>query len=192
MRKLVVAITGTPGTGKSTFAKRLERKLDSCSIIEVNDVVEKDRLYSSKDRFGSKIVDIDGLEQAMKTEIKRSNARVVLVVGHLASDLNLHCDVTIVLRAKLKTLVKRFEMRDYPEGKIRENLVAEATDYCGIISRERCARTYEVETAADKKKIMVYISEISRINKSREPSKKVIERMDELLGLIENGNRFGL
>ena len=192
MRKLVVAITGTPGTGKSTFAKRFSNRLDSCRIIEINGVVERNALYSGKDQFGSKIVDIARLNRALKAEIKKADASVVLVVGHLVPDLDLRQDVTIVLRAKLKTLIRRFEKRDYPEGKIRENLVAEATDYCGIVSRERCAGTYDAETAADRGKVMAYILNLSKHVDAREPAKKAIEKMDELLKLIEAGNRFGL
>jgi broad-specificity NMP kinase len=192
LRKLVVAITGTPGTGKSTFAKRLAKELDDCEVIEINDVVERNVLYSGKDQFGSKIVDITKLNRALKAEIKKSDAAVVLVVGHLVPDLDLRQDVTIVLRAKLKTLIGRFEKRDYPEGKIRENLVVEATDYCGIVSRERCASTYEAETTADKDRVMAYVLDISKHVGAREPVKKAIEKMDELLELIEAGNRFGL
>jgi adenylate kinase len=192
LRKLVVAITGTPGTGKSTFAKRLANELDDCEVIEINDVVERDVLYSGKDQFGAKIVDIARLDLALKAEIKKADAAVVLVVGHLVPDLDLRQDVTIVLRAKLKTLIRRFEKRGYPEDKIRENLVAEATDYCGMVSREKCASTYEAETAADKSRVMDYILDISKHAGAREPAKKVIEKMDELLELIEAGNRFGL
>ncbi len=187
-----MAITGTPGTGKSTFAKRLSKELDSCRIIEINDIVDRDGLYTSRDQYGSKVVDIGGLNRALKAEIKEADEEVVLVVGHLAPDLDLHQSITVVLRAKLKTLVKRFEKRGYPDGKTRENIVAEATDYCGIVSREKCTSTYEVETAEDKKRIVAYISNVSRHIRAKEPPKDAIERMDELIELIDEGNRYGL
>ena len=192
MRKLVVAITGTPGTGKSTFAKRLSKELDSCRIIEINDVVERHKLYSRMDQFGSKIVDLKKLNRALKARIGEADEGVVLVVGHLVPDLDLDQDVTVVLRTGLETLVKRLEGRGYPKGKIRENLVAEATDYCGIVSGEKCASTYEAESELDRKRVIGYIYALSRRIKAKEPPRKAIEKLDELLELIKKGNAYGL
>jgi broad-specificity NMP kinase len=190
--KLIVAVTGTPGTGKSTFAKELEAKLDSCEVIEVNDLVNRHKLYSSIDEFGSKIVDIKRLDRILEREIKKADCSVILIVGHLVPELDIKPRIVIVLRENLKTLVKRLQKRGYAKGKIRENIVSEAVNYCGARSRKLCKNTYEVLGKADKRSAMLYISGISRGVKAIEPKRREIDELHELIGLIKNGNTYGL
>jgi broad-specificity NMP kinase len=192
LKKLIVAITGTPGTGKSTFAKKLAERLDSCRIIEINDVVHQHRLYSRSDRFGSKVVRMKELKSAMEEEIKKTNARVVIVVGHLVPDLRLNFDIIIVLRTGLMELAGRLKKRAYPKGKIRENLISEATDYCGVLSRESCNSTYEAESDSERRMMISYVHDVSAGIRTKEPKKRWIEKLHELLDLIKEGNEYGL
>jgi broad-specificity NMP kinase len=192
LAKLIVAITGTPGTGKSTFAKELSRRLRSCRVIEINSVAKEHDLYLGSDMFGSKIVDLRRLNSALRSEIRETDKDIVIIVGHLVPELHMGQEITITLREGLKELAGRLERRGYQKEKIRENLISEAVDYCGINSRERCERTYEIRGSKDRKMMISYLSRISRGMKAREPSRKEIEELGELASLIKKENRYGL
>ena len=192
MAKLIVAITGTPGTGKSTFAKQLSRKLASCRVIEINSIAKRQGTYLPGKVFGSRIVNTKKLSEAMAKEIRGTKRRVVIMVGHLVPDLDINPDITIVLRLDLKSLVRRLKSRGYPKEKIRENLISEAVDYCGANSREKFKNTYEIDSPADKMKMISYIRRLSMGKRAPEPPKRELGRLSELLDLIEKGNEFGL
>jgi len=92
----------------------------------------------------------------------------------------------------LVELSERLEKRRYPKGKIRENLVAEATDYCGVQSRKICKNTYEVENDADKRRMVSYVDDVSAGIRTKGPERKEIDKLHDLFSLIKNGNRYGL
>lgn len=176
-------MTGTPGTGKSLFAKQLAAKARHAKVIEINDIVKRNRLYSSTDRFGSKIVKISALNTALKKEIRDSSG-LVLVVGHLVPDLSAGQRITVVLRLKLKPLMKRLRKRGYQREKIKENVIAEALDYCGIGVADRCAEVYEAESGRERKELMKYILAVYAGTKHSRPKTRNISKMGELLKLI--------
>lgn len=186
IERLIVAITGTPCTGKSTFAKRLAGKRKDATVIEINDIVERDKLYSGKDRFGSKIVKISRLNAALAKDLRKRRG-LVIVVGHLVPELRIGQRITVVLRTGLKTLLRRMKARGYPKGKIDENLSAEALDYCGVNSARRSAELYEIESAKDRDRIADYILEEYKGTARTKPRTKSIDKMPELLRLIMDG-----
>ena len=186
INKLIVAVTGTPGTGKSLFAKQLAGKARHARVIEINDIVKENRLYSSTDRFGSKIVKMGALNISLKREIRDSSG-LVLVVGHLVPELSVGQRITVVLRLKLKHLIRRLHRRGYPKEKIKENVIAEALDYCGIGVAGRCAEVYEAESGRDRKALMEYVlAEYDGTRRSK-PKTRSISKMGELLRLIRGG-----
>lgn len=189
IHKLIVAVTGTPGAGKSLFAKQLASKAQNAKIIEINDIVHKHKLYSGTDRFGSKIVRIGALNTALRKEVRDSSG-LVLVVGHLVPDLNPGQRITIVLRLNLKSIIRRLKKRDYPKGKIRENVITEALDYCGTKVADKCAEVYEAESARDRKALMSYVLAVYARAKPTKPKTKSINKMGEMLKLINEG--YGL
>lgn len=192
-KHLVIAITGTPATGKSTFAKELSVAIPNSMLIEINDIVEQYKLFSSIDKLGSKIVKLTELENKMQELIaENKKTSSILIVGHLAPELDMGQDITIVLRATLKELITRQEKRNYPKEKIKENIVSESIDYCGVKSREMCPETYEVETKPQKDEIISYLKALTEGKKEKAPEKEEISRFDELLELITDGNKYGL
>ena len=98
----------------------------------------------------------------------------------------------VVIRAHLKELIERMEARGYQEGKIRENLVSESVDYCGVKSMEMCDETYEICTDAEKAGMISYIISVPSGRKAPKPDKKEISMLDELLELATGYNKYGL
>lgn len=130
-------ITGSPATGKTTLAK------DWCAkygwhYICINDVVKEKKLYSKTDKDGAKIAKLAPLKKELNLQIKNSKNSVV-IDGHLGCEVHLNIDKIIVLRLDPKELNKRLAARNYEDEKIRQNLAAEALDYCTIL----CHKNYE-------------------------------------------------
>jgi len=138
LNKMIIAITGTPGTGKTTLSKILSKRIEA-DIISVSDFVKKSHLYESYDRaLKTYIVDekklAKELERYIKTEFKDKN---VIVEGHLSHYLKKgFVDLCIVLRCSITELNKRLSKRKYSKAKIKENLESEIFDICEEEARE--------------------------------------------------------
>lgn len=184
---MLIAVTGTPGTGKSYFSRELAKSLAGAKLIEINDVVKEHRLYSGIGRDNAMIVKTRQLEKKLEADIAKSRG-VVVLAGHLAADLKLRYDICVVTRSSLSRLVRVFKKRRYGAEKARENLLAEALDYCGIVGFRRSKETYEVETAQDKRKVIAYIKKRAAGKKAQPPSMRRINAMPELLRMIKAGS----
>jgi broad-specificity NMP kinase len=191
---VVIAVTGTPAVGKTKFAEALSKET-GIAAVEVNDIVEKKMLFSGVDENGSKIVKMQELKKEINELEKQaagSGQKAVILVGHLLADLKLDYDVTVVVRANLVELISRLEGRGYPKEKVKENLVSESIDYCGAQAAERSKETYEVEKEADKSAAIVYIKELLAGKTPNAPELPAINKMDEMLELVYEGNSYGL
>ncbi len=190
---LVIAITGTPGTGKSTFAKTLSDKLKGSKLVEINDIVESKKLFSKVEKDGTKVVKLNELSKEisdLSSEAKKESH--VILVGHLAPDLKISPDIVVVTRLELKELARRLEARGYGKEKIRENIISESVDYCGVRSREMCGETYEVETDSQKSEMISYITALASGKKGNPPEKREISMLSSLLDLIDEDNVYAL
>ena len=106
------ALTGTPGTGKTSVSKLLNEK-----VISLSNYYEK--ASEGKTRDGEWLVDIGKLNQILETS--KSN----LFEGNFAHKLD-NIDKIIVLRCDPNILKDRLEKRGYKKEKVMENLEAEA------------------------------------------------------------------
>ncbi|MGC8496086.1 MAG: adenylate kinase family protein [Candidatus Micrarchaeia archaeon] len=178
----VIGITGTPGVGKSTFAKRLARETNS-KIVEINDVVEKYKLFNGIDKEGSKIANMRKLSAKLNSIVAKSKENCI-VVGHLLPDLKLHIDICITLRYDPLKLAKRLEARNYPMAKIGENLVAECMDYCGekIASGKNAKEHFEINSASERQKSTVINYTKKRLKGKRAKMPK-FEKIDSFRAL---------
>ncbi|MFH1820925.1 MAG: adenylate kinase family protein [Methanobacteriota archaeon] len=126
MVRLVVAVSGTPGTGKSVFSKILAKKLDA-KLVNLKDLIEERKIYTL-DKDGTKVVDVPKLCREFARQIRAFRGPVV-VEGLLAHLLpKRHVTHVVVLRARPQVLERRLRARKYSEKKVRENLDAEALD----------------------------------------------------------------
>ena len=192
MNRLIIAVTGTPGTGKTVLAKRLHKRLSGSSVVEINDIVNRYRLYSKKDKFGTKIVNLGNLNKKLNAELRKNKNRIIIVAGHLAPELSFRCNLAIVTRCGLVELARRLEKRKYKREKAAENIVAEAVNYCGAKIRKRCKSTFEVETAEEKSRIINYIASLSKDMHAKKPKSREINKIADLETLVRDGNRYGL
>ncbi len=138
----VVGITGTPGTGKSSVAEALARKL-GWKVVSVNELAEEaDAIIDYDEERGCHVVDVEKLRKHVK-EKKLEN---VIVEGHLTHHLDV--DVLVVLRCKPDMLRDRLRKKGWNEFKVEENVEAEILD---VITQEayhlrRWKKAYEIDT----------------------------------------------
>lgn len=130
-----IALTGTPGTGKTTVAGLLPYR-----ITDINALVKNGLNLGRDPGRGCLDADMDGLEDRLAS---LDDDRIVVLEGHFSHHF---ADWAIVLRLEPAELRKRLEARDYSPAKIRENLEAEALDVILVESVELCRRVDEIDT----------------------------------------------
>jgi len=156
-----IALTGVPGTGKTSIADELEKR--GYKIIRINDIANDFTIGYDEERQ-SKIVDEDALDEYIK-EIKEDG--ILFIEGHLSHLLNV--DAVIILRCNPEELEKRLKEKKWNERKIKENLEAEALDIILDRALEKHKKIWEIDTT--KKSIDEIADEIEKIIKEFPPSR---------------------
>lgn len=134
-----VIITGSPGTGKSSIAKQLSRRL-GIPLVQIRKVAIEALLVGKKHE-----VDVKRLASALSFLKKKKD---FVAEGHLACEMRLPADFVFVLRTNPKTLKTRLAKRGYSRQKLQENLLAEMLDYCTQRSEQTYRRTpLELDTS---------------------------------------------
>ena len=119
-----IFITGTPCTGKTTVASRLNGR-----VIKINDLARSHGFIMGIDENkGYEIIDIEKLSGYVDEMIQNSD-ELLIFEGHVSHLLD-GADKVIVLRVRPEILENRLAKRDYSDSKIRENLEAEALGVC--------------------------------------------------------------
>ncbi len=179
MRSIIV-ITGTPGTGKTTLARSLKRRLKGSELIEVNELVKKEKLFGGYAKDGARLVNVARLSKSLQEKIKEGKARTVILEGHLLCEIKIRDATVIVLRSHLKELEKRLAGRRYKESKLLDNIISEGLDYCGIKASENYSKVFEL--IGTRKQLL---DSSLKIVSGRVQKGKSIELIDEL-----KGNRY--
>jgi len=142
-----IALTGTPGTGKSTVAALLK---ETTRIIDLNSLIKENKLYTGVDNHRNCLIadltEIQSHINRITTDIE-SLYGLTIIEGHLSHMLK-GTDAVIVLRCNPRVLGKRLEARGYARLKIDENTQAEALDIILCEAIEACDRVYEVDTTS--------------------------------------------
>lgn len=124
MARLVIAVSGTPGTGKSIFARALAKKLNA-RVIDLNALIERKKIYRL-DVDGTKIANLPKMRNEFVQAILTSRNPIV-VEGLLAHLLpKKYLTHVIILRARPRVLERRLRARKYSNAKIRDNVESEA------------------------------------------------------------------
>jgi adenylate kinase len=150
-----VALTGTPGTGKSTVSKLLRD--DGYTVLDLNEIALTQKLTKSfDDHRQTTEVDLgkinEYLEQHYKDSTKKNvKDKPIFLESHFAHLLT-GLELVIVLRCHPEALKKRLRSRDWSEKKLRENLEAEAVDTITIesVTEHGQGMTFEIDTTSKK------------------------------------------
>jgi adenylate kinase len=134
-----VAITGTPGTGKTTVSDLLAVDMN---VVHVNQLVEDEGFFDEVDEArDSKVADMDAVRDYL------DGMDDVVVESHLAHLVN-DLEKVVVLRCAPAVLEDRLTERGEPPEKAGENAESEALD---VILSEAVRvhgedRVYEIDT----------------------------------------------
>jgi adenylate kinase len=156
-----VVITGNPGVGKHTLAKKISSEL-GFSIVDLNQIaISKGIAEKNQGTFD---VDVNKLSRIVKKMLKNNT----IVVGHLAPYVVPRKQVkfALVLRKNPYKLSLVYKKRKYAKKKALENL---GSEILGVIAYDTIARfgsskVYQIDTT--------YISVKKTMNKVKSIFKK--------------------
>lgn len=140
-----VALTGTPGTGKTAVATVLRSQ--GYSIVSLHQLAkEKMCMVGIDPQRASELIDIDALDDVIRTCY--SSDDLVIFEGHVGHLLK-SMDKVIVLRCHPTELRKRLLMRRWNEKKIQENVDAETLDVIlsEAVEHHRGKNIFEIDTS---------------------------------------------
>lgn len=130
-----IALTGTPGTGKTTVAGLVPYR-----VIDINSLVKGGMNVGTDPDRGCLEADMDALNVHLSG---LDSDETLILEGHFSHHF---ADWSIVLRLSPAALRPRLEARGYKESKIIENLEAEALDVILVEAVEKCSRVDEIDT----------------------------------------------
>ena len=138
MPAVLIAVTGTPGTGKTSACEVLARR--GYTVIDLDEVARRDGFVTGRDAVRqTDEVDVEALRDGLRVP-----AKIAFLRSHFAHRMRVN--LAIVLRCRPSMLRQRLEARGWGPEKVRENVEAEAID---VILQEAVANlpfVYEVDT----------------------------------------------
>ena len=153
-----IALTGTPGTGKTAVAGELRRL--GFPVVDINDFARRRGLLGRYDRARrTREVRLGSLGRALDRELPAAGP--VFLEGHIAHLLKV--DYAVVLRCSPPVLRRRLASRDYPASKVRENSLAEALDVITAEAVARLGRPRVIELDATRRKAASVAGDLARL-----------------------------
>lgn len=172
-----VAVTGTPGTGKTTAVETLAESGDlpeSTAVVHLNEVVEREGFTTGYDeQRDSAIVDLAAVEKWL------ADRDDVVFESHLAH--RFEADRVVVCRCHPEELERRLERRGKRPQSVAENAESEALDVVLAEAVDRHGRdaVYEIETT-DREPGAVAAEIAAVVAGEREPGAGTVSYVDYL------------
>lgn len=167
-----VAVTGTPGVGKTTATAALTRP-----VCHLNELIREQGLTERADAERSSLVaDLDATAAAVDRWVAEQDAASVVIESHLAHRLSV--DRVALLRCRPDLLADRLRERGESAESVRENRNSEALD---VIAGEAVERhpeaVYEIDTT-DREPAETADAIRAVIDGSREPAVGTVEFLE--------------
>ncbi len=138
-KKIVICVSGTPGTGKTTLSKAICEKF-GLKYVDLNEVLKRKASLGYDEERDSYIIDEEKINKEAEKLIRKAEERRgkgVVFDSHLSHFISpKNVDLCIICTCELKELRERLKRRGYKERKIRENLEAEIFQVCEDEAKE--------------------------------------------------------
>lgn len=180
-RCMIIAISGTPGTGKTRVAKAISKNL-GYKVIEISKLIGINPNSETK-------ISLAELNKLIKPYITDNT----IIESHLAHFLtSKKIDFFIILRCNPDILAKRLKKRGYSKQKIYDNVMFEALDGTYIEAKELHKNVIQVDNTALPNKTVNIITLF--VTNGRKPKYKKIDYSKYLINITKkftciNGKR---
>ena len=173
-----LVITGNPGVGKHTIAKKLAQEL-KYKILDINKIAIESKLFEKRDNVLD--VDVNKLKKIIKNKITKKT----IVVGHLAPYVLAKNQVkkAIIIRKNPYNLLSVYKKRKYSPKKISENLGSEILGIITYDSIKKFGRTKTHQIDSSSESVSKIIKSIKSILKN-----KFIDEKIDWLTLVNDKN----
>jgi len=141
---MLIALSGTPGTGKSSVSARLQK--EGYTTVSLNELaIDKNMIVGIDKKRNTKIIDVDRLDDYVHEQYTGKD--LVFIEGHSSHRLT-SAEKVMILRCHPRMLQKRLENQGWDHKKIRENVEAEALDIilCETVELHFEKHIFEIDT----------------------------------------------
>ncbi len=166
MRTRVVAINGTPGSGKTTVAQMLKK--EGRQVINIGEFAKEHGCVIEYDEENQcNVIDEDLIEEKLREYLSNTDGTVI-IESHLADLVPEELlDRCFVLEVRVPDLITRLEKRGYSTKKIEDNKLSELMKDCYMNSldafgEERVELVAPMEIDATVKLIEEYLDGLER------------------------------
>jgi adenylate kinase len=145
----LIALSGTPGTGKSIIGQLLAKDLH-IQCLELNQIVIDHELHLGEDTDRETLIaDVEKVKEHL-VKILADNENRFVVVGHFADEVPKELlEVLIILRCNPVVLTQRLQEKGWSVEKILENVQAELLGECTAqaLARHNQNQIFEIDTS---------------------------------------------
>lgn len=161
-KRIVIAVTGTPGTGKTAVAKELAK--NGWLYLELNKFVARKKLYTGFDKKRkSWIVNEKKLERFAKNFVVAHPEKNIVIDSHVSHILpEKFFSAVFVLRCNPVVLEKRLKKKRWKKEKIRENLEAEIIGLIEWEAKQMQRNIFSINSSGSAKSVAKKILKILR------------------------------